>query len=201
MSHTDLLIMLTAAALRRHPAVNATWSESGPKLLETIDVAVAVATDAGLVVPVVHRADELALEGIVTRRLALVEAARAGELMPDDLAGGSFTISNLGMFGVDSFAAVVNAPQAAILAVGRIADRNVAVNGAAVVRPSTELTVSFRLDHAAVLQVLVDDLVDVFAVDVGVPNRVRVHAPRTGLRRSGRDSRPCSRALCLRPRA
>ena len=107
-----------------------------PRSWADVNVAIAVATDAGLVVPVVHRADTLTLEQVVARRIELVERARAGRLAPDDLAGGTFTISNLGMFGVDSFDAILNAPQAAILAVGRIADRVVAVNGAAVVRPT-----------------------------------------------------------------
>ena len=147
-SHTDLLVMVAAAALRRHPAVNATWGGAAPQLLDDVNVAIAVATDAGLVVPVVHLADTLTLEQVVARRIELVERARAGRLAPDDLAGGTFTISNLGMFGVDSFDAILNAPQAAILAVGRIADRVVAVNGAAVVRPTADLSVSF--DHRVV---------------------------------------------------
>jgi pyruvate dehydrogenase E2 component (dihydrolipoamide acetyltransferase) len=147
-SHTDLLVMVAAAALRRHPEVNATWAGAAPERLSDVNVAVAVATEAGLVVPVVHRADTLSLEQIVARRIELVERARAGRLAPDDLTGGTFTISNLGMFGVDSFDAILNAPQAAILAVGRIADRVVAVDGAAVVRPAADLSVSF--DHRVV---------------------------------------------------
>ena len=147
-SHTDLLIMVAAAALRRHPQVNATWGGAAPELVEDVNVAIAVATDAGLMVPVVHRADTLTLEQIVAARIELVERARAGKLTPADLTGGTFTISNLGMFGVDSFDAILNAPQAAILAVGRIADRVVAVDGAAVVRPTADLSVSF--DHRVV---------------------------------------------------
>jgi pyruvate dehydrogenase E2 component (dihydrolipoyllysine-residue acetyltransferase) len=97
---------------------------------------------------VIHGADRLELRALAERRADLVTRARAGKLRLDDVQGGTFTISNLGMFGVDAFGAIVNAPQAAILAVGRIADRAVAVDGAAVVRPTTILTLTF--DHRAV---------------------------------------------------
>ena len=147
-SHTDLLVILAARALRRHPEVNATWGGGAPELLADVNVAIAVATETGLVVPVVHHADRLTLEQVVARRVELVERAREQKLGPGDLAGGTFTISNLGMYGVDSFDAILNSPQAAILAVGRIADRVVAVNGAPAVRPVVDLSVSF--DHRVV---------------------------------------------------
>jgi pyruvate dehydrogenase E2 component (dihydrolipoamide acetyltransferase) len=99
-------------------------------------------------VPVIHDADRLSLPEIAARRKALVAAARAGELRPADVSDGTFTISNLGMFGVDSFDAIVNAPQAGILAVGRIAGRIVPVDGAAAVRPVLQLTLTF--DHRVV---------------------------------------------------
>ena len=107
-----------------------------------------MATDDGLVVPVVHGADRLELAQVAARRQEVVAAAREGRLRPEDVSGGTFTISNLGMYGVDSFDAIVNAPQAAILAVGRIADRIVAVDGQPAVRPVLELSVSF--DHRVV---------------------------------------------------
>jgi pyruvate dehydrogenase E2 component (dihydrolipoamide acetyltransferase) len=113
-----------------------------------VNVALAVATDDGLLAPVIHDADRLALAEIAARRTALVAAARVGELRPADLTGGTFTISNLGMYGVDSFDAIVNAPQAAILAVGRIGDRIVPVEGAPAVRPVLQLSVTF--DHRVV---------------------------------------------------
>jgi pyruvate dehydrogenase E2 component (dihydrolipoamide acetyltransferase) len=96
----------------------------------------------------VHAADTLELGAISARRVEAVDAARAGKLRPDDVQGGTFTISNLGMYGVDGFQAIVNAPQAAILAVGRILEKPVAVNGDVVVRPVLTLTVSF--DHRVV---------------------------------------------------
>ncbi|TMQ27591.1 MAG: 2-oxo acid dehydrogenase subunit E2 [Candidatus Rokuibacteriota bacterium] len=106
-----------------------------------------LALDDGLVVPVLQRADTLTLGEIATRREDLVSRAQAGKLRPADIQGGGFTISNLGMYGVDAFSAIVNPPQAAILAVGRIADRVVAVNGLAVVQPTLVLTLS--CDHRA----------------------------------------------------
>jgi pyruvate dehydrogenase E2 component (dihydrolipoyllysine-residue acetyltransferase) len=148
LSHTDLLVKIAAAALERHPRVNATWHDGGIADGPGINIGIAVAVDDGLVVPVVHDADRLELHEIVERRVRLVEAARAGRLRPEDVSGGTFTISNLGMFGVDAFAAILNAPQAAILAVGRIADRVVALDGRAEVRPMCTFTVSF--DHRVV---------------------------------------------------
>ena len=148
VSVTDLLVKLAAEALGRHPGVNATWDDGAVLALTDVNVGIAVAVDDGLVVPVVHGADWRSLADVTTRRIELVEAARAGRLRPDDVAGGTFTISNLGMYGVDSFEAIVNAPQAAILAVGRILDRVVPVDGQPAVRPMLQLTVSF--DHRVV---------------------------------------------------
>jgi pyruvate dehydrogenase E2 component (dihydrolipoamide acetyltransferase) len=145
---TDLLVRVCAAALSRHPRVNASWREGAILRGPAVNVAVAVATADGLVVPVVHRADTLALAEIVARRAAIVEAARAGRLRPEDVRGGTFTISNLGTHRVDAFEAIVNAPQAAILAVGRIADRPWVLGGEIVVRPVLTLSVSF--DHRVV---------------------------------------------------
>jgi pyruvate dehydrogenase E2 component (dihydrolipoamide acetyltransferase) len=147
-SHTDLLVRLVAEALRRHPRVNSSWSDGAVVRSEQINVGIAVAVDDGLVVPVVHDADRLSLADTVARRIELVDAARAGRLRPEDVTGGTFTISNLGMYGVDSFDAIVNAPQAAILAVGRVADRVIPVDGQPAVRPVLQLSVSF--DHRVV---------------------------------------------------
>lgn len=148
ISHTDLLVKLAAEALRRHPAVNATWSDGRVVLRDRVNVGVAVAVSDGLVVPVVHDADRLSLAETLERRVGLVDAARAGTLRPEDVSGGTFTVSNLGMFGVDSFDAIVNAPQAAILAVGRIVQKVVPGDGGPVVRPVLHLSVSF--DHRVV---------------------------------------------------
>jgi pyruvate dehydrogenase E2 component (dihydrolipoamide acetyltransferase) len=148
VSITDLLVRLCTEALRRHPRVNASWSEGAIVPGASVNVGVAVATDDGLVVPVVHAADTLPLAAISARRREVAEAARARTLRLADVEGGTFTISNLGMYGVDAFQAIVNAPQAAILAVGRIVERPVVLDGAVVARPVLTLTVSF--DHRVV---------------------------------------------------
>jgi pyruvate dehydrogenase E2 component (dihydrolipoamide acetyltransferase) len=145
---TDLLVKIAAEALRRHPRVNASWRGGTVAANAEANVGIAVATEEGLVVPVVHGADRLSLSELAERRGALVAAAREGRLRPDDVSGGTFTVSNLGMYGVDAFLAVLNPPQAAILAVGRIVDRIVPHDGAPAVRPTMTLSVSF--DHRVV---------------------------------------------------
>ncbi len=147
VTYTDLLVRLTAATLAQHPAVNASWKDGAIVRNADINIGLAVALDDGLIVPVLHRADMLSLAELATRREDLVARAQAGRLRPADIQGGGFTISNLGMYGVDAFNAIVNPPQAAILAVGRIADRVVAVAGQPVVQPTMMLTLS--CDHRA----------------------------------------------------
>ncbi|MCB0113107.1 MAG: 2-oxo acid dehydrogenase subunit E2, partial [Caldilineaceae bacterium] len=148
VTFTDLLVKLTAAALTRHPRLYACWVENGIVYNEHIHVGLAVAIEDGLLVPVIHYADQLGLVELSARRSELVERALAGKSTANDLTGSTFTISNLGMYGVDNFNAIVNPPQAAILAVGRIADRVVAVDGQPGVRPMMTLTLS--CDHRVV---------------------------------------------------
>jgi pyruvate dehydrogenase E2 component (dihydrolipoamide acetyltransferase) len=148
VSVTDLLVRAAAAALEAHPRVNAAWADGTIRLNDEINVGIAVAVEDGLVVPVVHGADRIGLGAIAERRRDVVERARAGALRPEDVERGTFTISNLGMFGVDAFNAVVNAPQAAILAVGQIVDRVVPVSGSPAVRPRMALSLS--CDHRVV---------------------------------------------------
>jgi pyruvate dehydrogenase E2 component (dihydrolipoamide acetyltransferase) len=148
ISVTDLLVKVCAEALRRHARLTASWRDGTLVPGAGVHVGIAVATDDGLVVPVVHGADALPLGAISARRREVADAARAGRLRAEDVQGGVFTISNLGMFGVDAFQAIVNAPQAAILAVGRMVEKPVARNGEVVVRPMLMLTVSF--DHRVV---------------------------------------------------
>jgi pyruvate dehydrogenase E2 component (dihydrolipoamide acetyltransferase) len=148
ITYTDLLLRLVAAALARHPGVNASWKAGAIVRHAGIDIGLAVAIDDGLVVPVIRRADALTLAEIAARREDLVSRAQAGTLRPADIQGGGFTISNLGMYGVDAFSAIVNPPQAAILAVGRIADRVVAAGGQPTVQPTMMVTLS--CDHRVV---------------------------------------------------
>jgi pyruvate dehydrogenase E2 component (dihydrolipoamide acetyltransferase) len=148
ITYTDLLVRLVAAALRAHPRLNAAFVDGAISLNDAVNVGLAVAVEDGLVVPVVQRADELGLREIAARRQDLVARAQAGRLRPEDVRGGTFTISNLGMYGVDSASAIINPPQAAILAVGRIAERVVPVDGQPAVRSMMDLTLS--CDHRVV---------------------------------------------------
>ena len=145
--YTDLLVRLVAATMAQHPGVNASWKDGTIVRNADVNIGLAVAIDDGLVVPVLHGADTLTLAELAGRREDLVSRAQAGRLRPADIQGGGFTISNLGMYGVDAFNAIVNPPQAAILAVGRIADRVVAVDGRPLVQPTMVLTLS--CDHRA----------------------------------------------------
>jgi pyruvate dehydrogenase E2 component (dihydrolipoamide acetyltransferase) len=147
VTYTDLLVKLVAATLAQHPRVNVSWKDGALERHAEVNVGLAVALEDGLVVPVIHRADTLGLKDIAARREDLVTRAQAGKLRPADIQGGVFTVSNLGMYGVDAFSAIVNPPQAAILAVGRIADRVVPVNGQPAVQPTLVLTLS--CDHRA----------------------------------------------------
>jgi pyruvate dehydrogenase E2 component (dihydrolipoamide acetyltransferase) len=148
ITYTDVILAVVAKTLRQHPQLNAHWEAGAIVSAGHIDIGLAVATEAGLLVPVVRRADEVSLQEIARQRFDLVTRAQAGRLRPDDVAGGTFTISNLGMYGVDTFAPILNPPQAAILGVGRIADRVVAVSGAPVVRPM--MMVTLTCDHRVV---------------------------------------------------
>ncbi|MEO8970897.1 MAG: dihydrolipoamide acetyltransferase family protein [Ktedonobacteraceae bacterium] len=147
-TYTDLLVKIVAAALRIHPRLNTSWSEGKILMKEAVHIGLAVAVEEGLVVPVIHQADTLSLGEIARQRKELVAKAQSGKLRLSDISDGTFTISNLGMYNVDAFNAIINQPQAAILAVGRIAERVVAVNGQPAVQPVMVLTLS--CDHRAV---------------------------------------------------
>jgi pyruvate dehydrogenase E2 component (dihydrolipoamide acetyltransferase) len=148
LTHTDLLVALVARVLQKHPRMNASWSGDGVRRNPDINIGLAMAVDDGVVAPVIHNADKVELGEIAMQRHDLTERARSGKLRPADLAGGTFTISNLGMYGVDAFTAIIIPPQAAILAVGAITDRVVPVDGHPGVRPMMTLTLSS--DHRVV---------------------------------------------------
>ena len=147
-SHTDLLVALVARVLERHPRLNASWTGEGIRLNPEVNVAIAVAVDEGVVAAVIPRANTADLASIAADRQQLTERAKAGRLRPSDIAGATFTISNLGMHHVDAFSAIVTPPQAAVLAVGTIADRVVPVDGAPGIGPMMTLTLS--CDHRVV---------------------------------------------------
>ena len=145
---TDVLAKVCAAALMRHREVNAQWADDAILLQPTANIGLAVAAPQGLVVPVIRGAERLTLAGIAAARSDVVTRAREGRLQREDLEDGTFTISNLGMYRVESFTAVLNPPQAAILAVGATEDRAVPVDGEILIRPMLTLTATF--DHRAV---------------------------------------------------
>jgi pyruvate dehydrogenase E2 component (dihydrolipoamide acetyltransferase) len=144
----DVLTKLAAVALVRHPAVNAHFTGETILRFPSAHVGIAVAAPAGLIVPVIKDADRRTIAEIAAARADLVGRARDGKLKREDLEGGTFTISNLGMFGIDRFTAVLNPPQAAILAVGQVDEQPVAEDGAVVVRPLCHFTLT--CDHRAV---------------------------------------------------
>jgi pyruvate dehydrogenase E2 component (dihydrolipoamide acetyltransferase) len=145
---TDRLISATATALQENPGLNAHYSEEGITTFEDINVGLAVATDAGLTVPVIHAVTTLSLPDIAQKRREVVERARARKLGMADISAGTFTISNLGMLGIDRFDAILNVPQVAILAVASTRKRYVQHDGQAEWRPIAELTLT--CDHRAV---------------------------------------------------
>jgi pyruvate dehydrogenase E2 component (dihydrolipoamide acetyltransferase) len=148
ISYTDILVKLIATALTRHPRLNASWKEDAILTNPDINIGLAVAVEDGLIVPVIPRANQLSLEQIAARREDIVNRANQGKLLPNDIQGGTFTLTNLGMYGIDVFNAVINPPEAAILAVGRIVDRVIAVNGQPAVQPMMMLSLS--CDHRVV---------------------------------------------------
>ena len=152
LTHTDLLVALVARVLQKHSRMNASWTGDGVRANVEINIGLAMAVDDGVVAPVIHNANKSALSEIAAQRRDLAERARGGKLRPSDIAGGTFTISNLGMFGVDAFTAIIIPPQAAILAVGAIADRVVPVGVGPDARPGVRpmMTLTLSSDHRVV---------------------------------------------------
>jgi pyruvate dehydrogenase E2 component (dihydrolipoamide acetyltransferase) len=148
LTHTDLIVAAVAKALQRHPRLNGSWNADAVRLNEDINIALAMAVDNAVVTAVIQRADKMSLGDIAVRRRELADRAASHKLQPTDIGNATFTISNLGMYSVDAFTAIIVPPQAAILAVGAITDRVVAVNGAPAVRPTMTLTLSS--DHRIV---------------------------------------------------
>ena len=145
---TDLLIALLAKVLAKHPRMNSSWTGEGIRSNREIHVSVAMAVKDGVVGAVIHKANTAKIAEISALRRELTERARAGRLRPADITGGTFTLSNLGMYKVDAFSAIITPPQAAILAVGSISDRVVPVEGKPGIRPMMTMTLSS--DHRVV---------------------------------------------------
>ncbi len=145
---TDILVSLVARVLPQHPRLYASWLNNGINIHKDINIGIAAAVDEGVVTIVIPNANNKTLVEIAALRAEMAQRARAGRPRPADLIGATFTVSNLGMYNVDAFTAIIPAPQAAILAVGRIADRVVPVDGNAGVRPM--MTVTLSCDHRVV---------------------------------------------------
>lgn len=152
ISINDLVVKAVAAAHVRVPEMNVTWTEMAVRRYVDVDVAVAVATDRGLMTPVVRDVASLTVSRLSAKVRDLAERARDGKLKQDDLEGGSIAVTNLGMYGVEEFAAIINPPHAAILAVGAVREEPVIENGAVV--PGQVLTVTLSVDHRPVDGVL-----------------------------------------------
>jgi pyruvate dehydrogenase E2 component (dihydrolipoamide acetyltransferase) len=146
--YNDIIIKLTAAALLRHPLMAAQWNDHQIILPDGIHISLAVDTDAGLMAPVIRDADTLTLRQVATETRRLAELARSGRLSADQMHGGVFTVTNLGMFGIDAFTPIINLPQCAILGVGRIAREPAVVNDQIIPRDQMALCLTF--DHRIV---------------------------------------------------
>lgn len=148
VSYTDIIVKALGAALRQHPLMSSTWTDQGILMREQVNVGVAVALDDGLIVPVIRGADSLSLIAIHARMRELTARAREGTLQAEDREGAGFTVSNLGMYGVDRFTAIIDQPQTGILAVGRIVRKPVVVGEEIAIRPQMMITLSY--DHRVV---------------------------------------------------
>jgi pyruvate dehydrogenase E2 component (dihydrolipoamide acetyltransferase) len=148
VTYNDLLIYVLGRALREHPRLNASLEGDAIKAWRRIDIGLAVDTDRGLIVPVVRDADTKGLAQIAEETVDLVNRTRAGTVTPDEIRGGTFTLTNLGMFGIDAFTPIINLPETAILGVGRIKERPAVVDGQVVARSMVWLSLTF--DHRLV---------------------------------------------------
>lgn len=148
VSYNDIVLKAVGKALRLHPRINSALTDQGIVEFGHVNIGVAVALEEGLIVPVIRDVDLLALEQIHAESRRLGEAARSGGLTPEDTQGGTFSVSNLGMYGLDSFTAIIDTPETGILAVGAIKDRVVPVDGQPAVRPVCELSLTY--DHRVV---------------------------------------------------
>lgn len=145
LTFTDLFVAIIAAALEEHPEINVSWAEGSVRIRQEVNIGIAVNLENGLVVPVMRNVNRKKLYEIADVRAALVEKARTGKLMPDDMRGGSLTITNLGMYGIDRCYPIINPPESCILGFGRI--REVPVVCGAEIRVSSVMTVSLAVDH------------------------------------------------------
>jgi pyruvate dehydrogenase E2 component (dihydrolipoamide acetyltransferase) len=147
-SYNDILLLLVARTLREQPHLNACWDRDGIHTYDDIHIAIAVDTDSGLLAPVIRHVDQLTLEQLTARSGHLIAEARSGRLSQDNMEGSTFTVTNLGMFGIDAFTPILNLPQAGILGIGRIAEEPIVCAGQLVA--GTTLSLSLTFDHRVV---------------------------------------------------
>lgn len=160
VSLNDLILKVTATTLKQVPALNVAWSDAGIRQFRSVDLAVAVAIEGGLITPVVRGAERKRISEIAEEMRDLVSRARQGKLSREEYQGGTFTVSNMGMYGVEHFTAVINPPQAAILAVGAASERPVALNGA--LATATMMTCSLSVDHRVTDGVAAAEFLQIF---------------------------------------
>jgi pyruvate dehydrogenase E2 component (dihydrolipoamide acetyltransferase) len=142
---TDIMMKITGAAIREHPIVNTRWTDEGILYLEDVHMGMAMALEEGLIVPVIRNINKKSFTQIAKDRIELIKKGRENRFLPDDITGSTFTLSAMGMFGIEHFTANINLPESAILAVGAITERPVVVDAEIVVRPMMNVTLSY--DH------------------------------------------------------
>jgi len=145
---TDLMMKITGAALREHPVINTRWTDKGVLYLPEVNMGMAMALDEGLIVPVIKNINAKSLGQVAQDRVALIEKGKKNSFLPDDIKGSTFTLSAMGMFGLETFTAIINQPENAILAVGAILDKPVALKGEVVIRPM--MSVNLTYDHRTI---------------------------------------------------
>ena len=148
MSLNDFVICAAAIALKKIPAANAAWTDTAILRFERVDISIAVATDGGLITPVIRNADAKGLTQVSEEARGLAARARTGKLLPEEYRGGTFTISNLGKYGIKSFTSIINPPQGAILSVGVAEQRPVVTDGQLGV--ATIMTITLAADHRCI---------------------------------------------------
>lgn len=167
ISVNDFVVKAVAAALIEVPAANAIWTDSATRRFDEVDVAIAVSTDGGLLTPVLRGVESMSLLEVSSTIAELAERARAGRLQQQELEGGSFSVSNLGMYGVDEFSAILNPPQSGILAVGAAKERVIVVDGQIVV--GSVMTVTLSADHRVLDGALAAEWLTAFVTKVETP--------------------------------
>jgi len=145
---TDLMMKITAAAIAAHPVINTRWTDEGIFWLKDVHMGMAMALNEGLIVPVIWNINKKTITEIAKDRVSLIDKGKKGKLTPDEMKGSTFTLSAMGMFGLESFSAIINQPENAILAVGAIIDKPVVLNSQIVIRPMMNVTLTY--DHRTI---------------------------------------------------